>query len=80
MYIVIDHDQCKHAGAYAHLCLAKTMQHPLGHERFCLAQIFDDGRESITLVLREEGEELVRVFESEEEMHQWAPEGELAFS
>jgi hypothetical protein len=80
MYILIDHDQCTHAGAYSNLCLAKTMQHPLGHERYCLAQIFDDGQEAITLVLREEGEELVRVFASEEEMNMWAPEGALALS
>lgn len=80
MYIVIDHDQCQHAGAYANLCLAKTLRYPLGHERYCFSQFLDDGKKAITVVLREDGQERVRIFESEEELRTWAMEGSLAFA
>lgn len=80
MYIEIDHDRCQHADAYAHLCLAKTLRYPLGHERSCFARLLDDGEPSITVVLREDGEEHLRIFESEEELRAWAMEGSLAFA
>lgn len=80
MYIVIDHDQCKHANAYSDVCLAKTMRHPLGHENYCMAELRDDGSRAITFVLREGGEEYIRVFESEEVLRAGALEGAAAFS
>lgn len=79
MFILIDHDLCRHASAFADRCLANTMRHPLGHERYCMADQRDDGRESITIVLRKDGAEWVRVFESEQELTTWAPSGSLAF-
>lgn len=80
MYILIDHDQCKHADAYSDLCLAKTMRYPLGHEQYCMAEFRDDGKRSITVVLREDGKEYSRVFESEEALRNAALEGSGAFS
>lgn len=80
MYILIDHDQCKHADAYSDLCLAKTMRNPLGHEKYCMAEFHDDGKQSVTVILREDGEEYRRVFESEEALRNAAFEGSGAFS
>jgi hypothetical protein len=80
MYIMINHDQCKHASAFADRCLANTMRYPLGHERYCMAEQRDDGSDSITIVLRKDGQEWVRVFESEQEASMWAMDGSLAFS
>lgn len=80
MYIVIDHDKCQHAEAYAHLCLAKTLRYPLGHERTCFSRFLDDGKQTITVVLRADGQEHVRVFQSEEDLRTWAMEGSLAFA
>jgi hypothetical protein len=79
MYITIDHDLCKHASAFADRCLANTMRYPLGHERYCMAEHRDDGRHAITIVLRKDGREWVRVFESEQELSTWAMDGSLAF-
>lgn len=44
MKIVINHDNCQHAGAFADRCLAATIRNPLGHERYCAARVEDDGR------------------------------------
>ncbi len=79
MRITIDHDLCRHASAFAERCLGNTMRHPLGHERYCMAELRDDGRQAITIVLRKDGQEWVRVFESEEESRTWALDGSQAF-
>lgn len=79
MYIFINHDKCKHASAYSDLCLAKTMRHPFGHENYCMAEIRDDGKQSITVILTEAGVEHKRVFESEAAMKAAAFEGVEAF-
>lgn len=80
MKIVLDHDQCQHAGAYADRCLAATMRFPMGHERYCMAEYVEDGEPAITVVLRDAGEESERTFSSEKEMRAAAFEGSLAFS
>lgn len=79
MLLVLDHDQCKHASAYADRCLFNTLRFPQGHERYCMAEYVEDGQAAITVVLREGGREKTRVFESEEELRSAAPEGALAF-
>jgi hypothetical protein len=57
MKIVVNHDNCQHASAYADRCLAATIRNPLGHERFCAAEITDDGRPELTVVLIFDGQE-----------------------
>lgn len=79
MYIVLDHDRCKHSSAYSDRCLATTLRFPLGHERYCMTQLVDDGRTAITIVLREDGRESTRVFASEKELREAALEGPMAF-
>ncbi|MGA9532206.1 MAG: hypothetical protein WBR18_05770 [Anaerolineales bacterium] len=79
MYILIDHDECKHAGPYRDRCLSNTMRHVLGHERYCMAACDDDGRDEITVVLREDGQELTRTFQTEDELASVWLEGSLAF-
>jgi hypothetical protein len=79
MYMVIDHDECKHAGAYRDRCLSNTMRNVLGHERYCMVACDDDGKQAITVVLREDGQEHTRVFASEDELASVWLEGPLAF-
>jgi len=55
MKIVIDHDNCRHGGAFADRCLAATILNPEGHERYCTAQVTDDGQDALTVVLIEGG-------------------------
>lgn len=79
MKLVIDHTECGHAGAYADLCLAKTMLEPLRHERMCLAELEEDEREELTVTLREKEGVGTLVLSSEEEIKAAAYEGWVAF-
>lgn len=79
MKLVIDHINCEHGGAYSDRCLSKTMLHPLGHERACLAYVEDDGQEGLTVTLREEEGEGTLVLENEEEIKAAAFDGWVAF-
>ncbi len=51
MKITINHDTCKHSAAYADRCLAATIRNPLGHERYCMAELIDDGHSDLTITL-----------------------------
>jgi hypothetical protein len=77
--IVIDHDVCRHGGAFADRCLAATIRHPLGHERYCTAQVEDDGRAELTVVLRMEGHQHTLVLRCQEEVESVMAEGWPAF-
>ena len=57
MKIVINHDHCQHAGAYADRCLAATIRSPLGHTRYCAAEVMDDRQSALTVVLIFDGQE-----------------------
>lgn len=57
MRIVVNHDNCQHAGAYADRCLAATIRSPLGHTRYCAAEVTDDGQTALTVVLIFDGQE-----------------------
>jgi hypothetical protein len=79
MRIVINHDNCKHADAFATRCLAETMQFPLGHQRYCAAEAVDDGKSELTVVLVFDGEEHTLVLRDEAERETVASEGWPAF-
>ncbi len=79
MRILIDHDLCQHGGAFADRCLGATIRYPLGHERYCTAQIEDDGRPELTVVLHMEGQEYELVLQDELERRAVALEGWPAF-
>ncbi len=79
MKIMIDHDQCKHAGAFSDRCLAATIRYPLGHERYCMAGVEDDGREELTVVLKMDGQEFELILRDEAEQRAVALEGWTAF-
>ena len=79
MRIVINHDNCNHADAFADRCLAMTIQHPLGHARYCLADVVDDGQPELTVVLIFEGQEHTLVLRDESEREAVASEGWPAF-
>jgi hypothetical protein len=79
MKIVIDHDNCQHGGAFSDRCLSATILNPLGHERYCTAQVTDDGLPELTVVLRMDAKEYTLVLRDEEERMAVALEGWTAF-
>jgi hypothetical protein len=79
MKVVINHDTCQHAGAFADRCLAATIRNPLGHERYCAAEVVDDGRPELTVVLIFDGQEHTLILHDELERESVASEGWPAF-
>jgi hypothetical protein len=79
MRIRINHDHCEHANAYADRCLAATLLNPLGHERFCAAQVEDDGKAEMTVSLRFGGKDHTLVLRNQREVELVAAEGWPAF-
>ncbi len=79
MKIIINHDNCQHAGAFADRCLAATIRNPLGHERYCMAQVEDDGRLELTVVLIFDGQGHTLILSDEIERESIAAEGWPAF-
>lgn len=79
MRIVIDHDECRHGGAFADRCLAATLEHPLGHERYCTAAVEQDGRSELTVTLVMGGRRHTRIFRDRAERLAAAAEGWPAF-
>jgi len=78
MKIIINHDSCRHASAFADRCLAATIRNPLGHERYCLAEVIDDGRDALTVVLIFDRQEYTLVVD-ETNREQVASQGWTAF-
>ena len=79
MRIVINHDNCKHGGQFADRCLAATIRNPLGHERYCMAEIEEDGLPDLTVVLTFDGEQHTLILHNDTERAIAASEGWLAF-
>ena len=79
MKIIINHDTCTHGGDFADRCLAATIRHPLGHERYCTERVEDDGRPELTVVLVYDGIEHTVVIRDEKEREVAASEGVAAF-
>jgi hypothetical protein len=79
MKIIINHDNCQHTGAFADRCLAATIRSPLGHERYCMAQVEDDGRPELTVVLIFDGQGHTLILSDEMERESIAAEGWPAF-
>jgi hypothetical protein len=66
MLIIIDHDNCQHADAFSERCLGKTIKDPLGHERYCMRHLEDDGKEELTVVLIQDGKRHTIVLKDQE--------------
>lgn len=79
MKIIINHDTCQHGGDFADRCLAATIRHPLGHERYCSERVEDDGRDELTVVLKYGGQEYTIVIADPTEREAVASEGLAAF-
>jgi hypothetical protein len=79
MKITIDHDTCRHGGAFADRCLAATIRNPLGHERCCMARLEDDGRPELSVALMLDGQEHTLVLHNQAEQALVASEGWPAF-
>lgn len=79
MHIEIDHDECRHGGAFADRCLAATLEHPLGHERYCTAKVEDDGKPEVTVTLILDGRRYTQTFRTRAERVAAAADGWRAF-
>ena len=67
MKITINHDTCQHSAAFADRCLAATLRNPLGHERYCMVQLEEDGRSDLTITLIVNGQSQTFTFRSDTE-------------
>lgn len=79
MKIEIDHDQCKHGGAFSDRCLRATILNPLGHERYCMVGFEDDSRPELTVTLRIDHEQGTLVLHDKAEREVAASDGWMAF-
>ena len=79
MKIIIDHDNCEHADGYSERCLYNTILDPTRHERFCMMERIDDGKETLTVVLKQNGQVFTRVVHNQEEREIAASEGWAGF-
>jgi hypothetical protein len=79
MKVIINHNNCQHGGYYADHCLSATIRNPLGHERFCMAQLEEDGKPELTITLIEENEERTIVLHNQAEQEAAASDGWTAF-
>ena len=79
MKVTINHNNCEHGEYYADHCLAATIRNPLGHERYCMAQMEEDGKPDLTVTLIEGNEERTIVLHSQAEQDAAASEGWMAF-
>jgi hypothetical protein len=79
MKITVNHDACRHGGAFSDRCLAATIRNPLGHERYCTARVEDDGRPELTVTLTFDGREHTLILRDEAEQEAVAFEGWPAF-
>jgi hypothetical protein len=79
MKITINHDNCQHGGEFADRCLAATIRNPLGHERFCTAQLEEDASPELTVVLIFDGQEHTLILHDQRERDIVASEGWPAF-
>ena len=79
MRIVIDHDNCRYADAFATQCLAETILDPLNHQRYCLAELADNGKQELTVVLIFDGREHPLILHDQTERESVAAIGWPAF-
>jgi hypothetical protein len=79
MKVIINHNNCQHGAAYADHCLAATIRNPLGHEKYCMAQMEEDGKPELTVTLIEANEERTIILHSQAEQDAAASEGWRAF-
>lgn len=58
MRIVIDRDLCDSSLVYCQRCSAALIRYPLGHDRMCITDIVDDGRDLLTIEMHTDGRTL----------------------
>ena len=80
MKVVINHDRCVHADAFATRCLATTIENPMGENHYCLAGVIDDGKPELTVSLIFEGKTYTRVLHNQAERDEIAAVGWPAFT
>ncbi|MCI0393698.1 MAG: hypothetical protein L0332_19410 [Chloroflexi bacterium] len=58
MKAVIDRDLCDASLPYCQRCSAAFIRYPEGHDRLCVREIIDDGKETLTLEMHTNGRTL----------------------
>lgn len=66
MQMTIDRDLCDHVLSECEQCLARLMRHPLGEDRPCITNLFDDGDPVLRLALKYDGLEQTFVLAPED--------------
>ena len=79
MKVVINHDRCQHADAFATCCLAEMIENPLGQEHYCLASVVDDRQPELTVILIFEGKRYTTILHDQAERETVMAEGWPAF-
>ncbi len=58
MRVVIDRDLCDASLGFCQRCSAAFIRYPEGHDRMCIREVIDDGRETLTIEMKTDGREL----------------------
>lgn len=58
MKVVMDRGLCHASLAYCQRCSAAFIRHPQGHDRLCVLDVVDDGKETLTLDIRTDDRQL----------------------
>lgn len=58
MRVIIDRDLCDASFGFCQRCSAAFIKYPKGHDRMCIKEIIDDGREMLTIEMKTDGREL----------------------
>jgi len=70
MRVVIDRDLCDASLPFCQRCSAAFIRYPESHDRLCIREILDDGRDTLTLHMMTDNQELE--IELTDEMRQLA--------
>lgn len=66
MYVKLNRDVCGHQIATCERCLGKFLINPMGYERQCFEEIWDDGSELLTVDILSSGKQYHLVLDENE--------------
>ena len=58
MKVVIDRDLCDASLGFCQRCSAAFIRFPEGHDRLCIREIIEDGKDTLTLHMKTDGREM----------------------
>lgn len=66
MYVKINRNTCHAHLAYCERCFGQFLKYPLGYERHCFEELYDDGREELTIDLTTGNKHVIMVLDEEQ--------------